>query len=109
MSPPLLRPACLVALLVWPALAPAQPIDARHDLETAKIFHGEEDGTLTHEEAARLRARQDDIHRLEEQMRAANWRKLTNRDRTILRQREDALDAQIEAARHNSVTQHGKP
>jgi hypothetical protein len=80
-----------------------RPVNARQLNQERRIDAGMRSGKLTHGEAARLKAQQDDIRRYEDQLRAAHGGHLTARDKRLVHARQDAANARILHAKNNRV------
>lgn len=90
------------SLLSVPAIADAQrwqPINQRQANLVQRIETGVRNGALTRAEATRLRARYNQIARLEAQYRRSNG--LSVRERADLDRRFDALSRQVRVQRND--------
>lgn len=87
-----------LAAATLPAVASAQPINQRQDQLERRIDMGLRNGSLTRNEAYRLRAELRDTERLEHRYRRGG---LSGWERADLDRRFDRISAQIRYERHD--------
>ena len=83
------------------AAAQAQPVDARHTDQQARIAQGVRSGALTPGETRRVERQQGSIDREETRMRDDHGGRLTYADRRALQYRENRASRHIYNAKHN--------
>ena len=84
-----------------PALANAQPVDAREASQQHRIVQGVRSGELTPRETHRLERREAALHVREAVMRSRHGGRLTYRERVRLNHSENRLSRAIYRAKHN--------
>lgn len=87
-----------LAAATLPAVASAQPVNQRQDQLERRIDMGLRNGSLTRQEAYRLRAELRDTERLEHRYRRGG---LSGWERADLDRRFDRISAQIRYERHD--------
>ena len=93
--------AALASATLAAGAAQAQPVDARHANQEARIAQGVHSGALTPGERFRVQRQQRSIDRQEARMRDRDGGQLSPHDRWVLQHRENRASAHIWRAKHN--------
>jgi hypothetical protein len=92
----------LVALTAGAAAQAESPVNARQLNQERRIDAGKRSGKLTNAEAARLKAEQRSIARLESQLKARHGGHLTAADKRLIHRRQEQANAHILSQKHDA-------